>query len=169
MSVLDIKVFPDPVLKKKCFEITDINKEIEDLVKQMVKTMYNAPGVGLAAAQVGISKRLAVIDLSCGKKKGDLIVLINPIITNLEGESIDEEGCLSVPEFTGKVKRAGTVNIKYTDIKGKSKELEANELLARALQHEIDHLNGILFIDRMSKIKRELIKKRLIKRFKKEH
>ncbi|MFH0925784.1 MAG: peptide deformylase [bacterium] len=167
MSILDIKTYPDPVLSKKCSELTDINKDIDNLINQMVRIMYNAQGVGLAASQVGILKSLAVIDTSCGKKRGDLIVLVNPHITHSEGEEFADEGCLSIPDYRGDVKRAAIVNVRYTDRKGNPREIEARELLARALQHEIDHLQGILFIDRLGKIKRELVKKRLLKKLSK--
>jgi peptide deformylase len=160
MAVLDIKKYPAPVLKKKAAPVTKFDDAMQRLIDDMVETMYAAPGVGLAAPQVGISKRLAVIDISSRDEKYPLIVLINPCIIQAEGEIEFEEGCLSIPEYTAKVKRAEQLVISCLDREGTPVEIEAGGLLAIAVQHEIDHLDGLLFIDRISPIKREFFKKR---------
>ena len=160
MSVLEIKKYPDKILKKKTSSVDAIDDELQSLIDNMIETMYAAPGVGLAAPQVGVSKRLAVLDISSKDHQFPLIVLINPVITMKEGTIEFEEGCLSLPEYTAKVERAENVLVNAVDRKGKPFELEAGGLLAIALQHEIDHLDGILLIDRISPIKREFFKKR---------
>ena len=149
MSVREIKKYPDKVLKEKTQLVTDCNAELDKLVDDMIETMYAAPGVGLAANQVGVSKQVAVIDVSVRDEKSPLIVLLNPEIVHREGVIEAEEGCLSVPDYTAVLKRAMKVCVKGLDRNGRPVEIEAEGLLARALQHEIDHLNGILFVDRM--------------------
>jgi len=160
MAVLDIRKYPAPVLKKKATPVSDFDEELQKLIEDMVETMYAAPGVGLAAPQVGVSKRLAVIDISARDEKYPLIVLINPCIVKKDGEIEFEEGCLSLPEYTAKVKRSEYLLVRAHDRDGNEVEIEADGLLAIALQHEIDHLDGILLIDRISSIKREFFKKR---------
>jgi peptide deformylase len=160
MAILEIKKYPEKVLKQKAKPVTLFDEELQALIDNMIETMYAAPGVGLAAPQVGKSKRLAVIDISSKEYKYPLIVLINPVIVTCEGEVEFEEGCLSLPEYTAKVKRAETVVVNALDREGKAMEIEATDLLAVALQHEIDHLDGMLLIDRISPIKREFFKKR---------
>jgi len=160
MAILEIKKYPEKVLKQKAKPVTSFDEDLQMLIDDMVETMYAAPGVGLAAPQVGKSRRLAVIDISSRENKFPLIVLINPVIVNCEGEIEFEEGCLSLPEYTAKVKRAEKVAVKALDREGKSIEIEGTDLLAVALQHEIDHLDGMLLIDRISPIKREFFKKR---------
>ncbi len=160
MAVLDIKKYPEAVLKKKASPVTTFDDQLQQLIDDMVETMYAAPGVGLAAPQVGVSKRLAVIDISLRDEKYPLIVLINPSIVKSEGEVEFEEGCLSLPEYTARVKRAERLVVHAHDRKGKEVEIEAGGLLAIAMQHEMDHLEGILLIDRISPIKREFFKKR---------
>lgn len=140
--------------------MTLFDEELQTLIDNMIETMYAAPGVGLAAPQVGKSKRLTVVDISSREDKFPLIVLINPVILTCEGEIEFEEGCLSLPEYTAKVKRAEKVVVNALDREGKAMEIEATDLLAVALQHEIDHLDGVLLIDRISPIKREFFKKR---------
>lgn len=164
LSLLQIMTFGNPILLKKAQEIQNITKEIELLAQRMVKTMHVAPGIGLAAPQVNRSIRLITADLSVGEKKEDLIILINPEITDLEGEVLEEEGCLSIPGINEKVTRPFRVNVKGMDLKGNERNIEAIGLLARVLCHEIDHINGKLFIDRLSPLKRSLIKKALKKR-----
>ncbi len=166
MAVLDIKKYPDEVLKKKAVPVKNIDAAVQRLVDDMVETMYAAPGIGLAAPQVGISQRIIVIDVSSQEEKVPLIVLINPEIVEADGLVDSEEGCLSVPEYTAVIKRAERVVVKGLDIQGNPVEIEGTELLARALQHEIDHLDGILFVDRLSTIKREFFKKRYRKTLK---
>lgn len=160
MAILEIKKYPDEVLKKKAETISEINGDLQKLIDNMIETMYNANGVGLAAPQVGVLKRLIVVDTSPRQENQSLIVLINPEITDLEGEILSEEGCLSLPGFTTRLKRKEKVIVKGLDRNGREIEIEATGLLARALQHEIDHLDGILLIDKISPLKRELFRKK---------
>ncbi len=160
MAVREIKKFPEPVLKKKAEPVTDFDDELQRLIDDMVETMYAAPGIGLAAPQVGVSKRLAVIDISSREVEQPLIVLVNPLILSSGGEVEFEEGCLSIPEYTAKVTRSEQVVVGCRDRLGRQIEIEAGGLLAIAIQHEMDHLDGLLFIDRISPIKREFFKKR---------
>lgn len=143
MAIRQLRYSEDPILRKKSREITDLNDRIKLLLDDMVETMYESEGVGLAAPQVGVLRRVVVIDVGDG-----LLKLINPEIIETYGASIDYEGCLSVPGVSGKVERPEKVKIKYLDLDGNEKELEGTGLLARAMCHEIDHLNGILFIDK---------------------
>lgn len=166
MAVLEIKKYPEKVLKKKASSVTAIDGELQTLIDNMIETMYAAPGVGLAAPQVGVSKRLAVIDVSTKEEKTPLLVLINPVFCDLDGEVEFEEGCLSLPDYTARVKRAEQVAVRAMDREGKEIEIECGGLLAVALQHEIDHLDGILLIDRISPVKREFFKKRYRKALK---
>jgi peptide deformylase len=154
--VLKIVKYPEPVLSQPGEPVTEFNDELRKLVADMFETMYSAQGIGLAAPQVGISKRLTVIDLSLGKEPKDKLVLINPEITSREGRLYEEEGCLSFPEIREKIVRAAKVRIRAQDEYGKWFEMDGEELLSRAFQHEIDHLDGILFIFRMSPLKRNL-------------
>lgn len=144
MAIRQLRYEGDPLLRKRSREIADIDEKILDLLDDMVETMYKEEGVGLAAPQVGILKRVVVIDVGDGPIK-----LINPEIIASEGEEIDLEGCLSIPGETGEVLRPRKVRVKYLDIQGKEKIIEGTGLLARALCHEIDHLNGVLFIDKI--------------------
>ena len=160
MAVLEIKKYPEKVLKQKAVPVTTFDQELQALIDDMIETMYDAPGVGLAAPQVGESKRLAVIDISSKEEKVPLLVLVNPVIVDSEGIIEFEEGCLSIPEYTANVKRAEKVLVRAQDRRGVVIEIEGTDLLAIALQHEIDHLEGILLIDRISPIKREFFKKR---------
>jgi len=160
MAILEIKKYPEKVLKQKALPVTSFDQDLQELIDSMIETMYAAPGVGLAAPQVGQPKRLAVIDISTREYKVPLLVIVNPVIVSSEGEVEFEEGCLSLPEYTALVKRAEQVVVKAQDRDGKAMEIEGTDLLAIALQHEIDHLDGILLIDRISPIKREFFKKR---------
>jgi len=160
MAILEIKKYPERVLKQKAKPVTSFGEDLQSLIDNMIETMYAAPGVGLAAPQVGSSKRLAVIDISSREDKFPLLVLVNPVVVICEGEVEFEEGCLSLPEYTAKVKRAEKVLVNALDRNGKAIEIEGTDLLAIALQHEIDHLDGMLLIDRISPIKREFFKKR---------
>jgi peptide deformylase len=166
MAIRDIKKLPDPVLRKKTASVGAIDGDLCRLIDDMVETMHAAPGVGLAANQVGVSLQVAVIDIGDHEEEGKkhpLVVLINPEVLSLEGTVVAEEGCLSVPDFTEKVKRAARIKVRAKDREGKTFELEADGLMAKALQHEIDHLNGILFIDRLSPIKKSIFRRRMKK------
>jgi len=160
MAILEIKKYPEKVLKQKALPVTAFDQALQALIDDMIETMYAAPGVGLAAPQVGESRRLAVIDISSKEEKMPLLVLVNPVIVDSEGIIEFEEGCLSIPEYTVNVKRAEKVLVRAQDRGGEVIEIEGTDLLAIALQHEIDHLEGILLIDRISPIKREFFKKR---------
>jgi peptide deformylase len=154
--IYPIVKFPDPVLQKPAEPVTVFDAELRKLVDDMFTSMYDAQGIGLAAPQIGISKRLTVIDLSFQKKPEDKIVLINPEVIEIKGKQVEEEGCLSLPEIRDRVVRAAEVRVRAQDAEGKPIEVEGTELLARAIQHEIDHLDGILFIFRLSRLKRDL-------------
>ncbi len=160
MSVREIKKYPEKILRVKTERVKEFDAELEKLIIDLIETMYAAPGVGLAANQIGVSKQVAVIDVHTAEEKSSLIVLVNPEIVCMEGENSSEEGCLSIPDYTTIVKRAEKVRVKCQDRKGKPFEIEADGLLAKALQHEIDHLNGLFFIDRIGRIKREFFRKR---------
>jgi len=147
--------YPDPVLSKPGEPITEFDAELRKLIDDMFETMYASQGIGLAAPQVNVSKRLAVIDLSSGKDPKDKLVLINPEIISSEGKQYEEEGCLSFPEIREKVSRSAKVRVRAQDAKGKWFEMDGTELLSRCFQHEIDHVDGMLFIFRMSGLKRE--------------
>jgi peptide deformylase len=163
MTILDICTYPEKILRRPAKSITKIDEEIVQLAEHMAETMYNAPGIGLAATQVGVQKRLLVADISPRTPESDLIVLANPEIVAAEGELTIEEGCLSVPDYQAEVKRYEKITVRGLDLRGEEVEIEAEGLLAIVLQHEIDHLNGILFIDRISRLKRQLIKRKLRK------
>jgi peptide deformylase len=155
-----IFTFPEPVLKQKAAPVTIITDEIIQLAKDMAETMYAAPGVGLAAPQVGVLQRVIVIDVAGKNEPPHLISAINPVILHAEGETYEEEGCLSVPEFSANVKRHERVVVKGLTIEGQERVWHADGLLAVAFQHEIDHLDGLLFVDRLSPLKRELFIKK---------
>lgn len=164
MPILEIITYGNPVLVQRAEEIKKIDKTIIELAQNMVQTMHATPGIGLAAPQVNVSRRLITIDLSVGENNEDLIILINPELINQEGEIILEEGCLSVPEINEKVTRPTRVVVKGMDLEGKEIMIEAEGPLARVFCHEIDHLNGKLFFERLSPLKQSLIKKKLRKR-----
>jgi peptide deformylase len=153
--------YPAPVLHQKATEVAAITPEVGALIDDLVQTMHGASGVGLAAPQVGLSERLFVIDLSVGKSPSDLIVLINPAFVRRDGMQLEEEGCLSVPGFHATVARPLHAVIRGLDRHGQERTIEAHGLLARALQHEMDHLDGILFIDRLKPVQRRLILRRI--------
>ena len=167
METLTILTYPDKFLSEPTKPVENIDEKIQNLVKDMASIMYRAPGIGLAAIQVGVDKSLLVYDVSPGDEKRYLQVLINPRIIESEGTTISEdEGCLSVPDFRANVKRAASVLVEGFDNKEKPLRIEAQGLLAIVLQHEIDHLNGILFIDRISSLKRGMYKRRIKKNLK---
>jgi peptide deformylase len=161
MSALEIKKYPDKILKTKASPIIEIDSILQKLIDDMAETMYAEKGVGLAANQVGILKRLCTIDVSyVDGGKIPFIALINPEIIEKTGAEKAEEGCLSVPDYRAIVKRSEQILVRGLDRKGKSIEIEASGLLARVLQHEIDHLDGVLFVDKLSPMKRDFFKKR---------
>ena len=163
MAVREIKTYPDPVLRNKTARVETIDDTVQRLIEDMVETMHAAPGVGLAANQVGVPLQVAVIDLSTREEQENrhpLLVLINPEILSTQGSVIAEEGCLSIPEYAEKVKRAARVKVRAQDRRGKPFEIEADGLMAKALQHEIDHLNGLLLIDRLSTLKKDIFKRK---------
>jgi len=164
MAILEIIKLGHPILGQKAEPVKEINAKLIELAHNMIETMHAAPGLGLSAPQVEMSKRLITVDLSIGERQDDLIVLFNPEILFREGKVIREEGCLSVPEVYEKIARPQKVIIKGLDLEGKEKRIEAVDLLARVFCHEIDHLDGKLFIDRLSPLKRQLIKKRFKKK-----
>lgn len=167
MEPLNILTYPDKFLSEPTKPVENIDEEIQNLIKDMASIMYRAPGIGLAAIQVGINKSLLVYDVSPRDEERSLQVLINPRIVESEGTTISEdEGCLSVPDFRANVKRSASVLVEGFDSKEKPLRIEAEGLLAVVLQHEIDHLNGILFIDRISSLKREMYKRRVKKNLK---
>jgi peptide deformylase len=163
MAVLTICKYGDDVLRRAAEPVAAVDEELQKLIDDMVDTMYAAPGVGLAANQVGVSKRLMVIDLTVGKDPGQVHVFINPEIIETEGEVTEEEGCLSIPDFTEVVTRPERVRVRYTDRHGKEREMWGADLMARAICHEIDHLNGTLFIDYLRGFKKERILKKIQK------
>ena len=163
MALREILTFPSPVLKKTAVDVADIDGRVNQLAEDMVETMYAAPGVGLAAPQVGVSQRMIVLDVDTENSGKNLLKLINPVIAERRGEVLWEEGCLSVVDFTAEVKRSAEVLVRAWTPDQKEIEIEADGLLAVALQHEIDHLDGKLFIDRLSSLKRDLYKRKLKK------
>ena len=160
MALLKIRHYPDPVLKKVAAPITEFDESLRQLANDMAETMYAAPGIGLAAPQVGISKRLTVIDCSARDEDAQLLVMVNPEIIDQEGEACEEEGCLSVPEYYAKVNRSAKVKVRFQDLDEQTHTIEAAGLTAIACQHEIDHLDGILFVDHLSPLKRSLFRKK---------
>ena len=162
-KVHEIVKYPDPVLAKRGETITVFDDKLKTLVEEMFESMYAAQGIGLAAPQIGISQRLTVIDVSFKKNPDDKVVLINPEIIEREGEQYEEEGCLSLPDIREKVKRAAKVKVRAQNVKGEWFEIEGEELLSRAFQHEIDHLDGVLFIDRLSRLKKDLTVRKIKK------
>ena len=176
MALREILTFPDPRLALKSTPVETVDDEIKQLIDDMFETMYVAEGVGLAAPQVGITKRIIVVD--CGprgeeEEDGPLkaiepIAIVNPVVTSGEGKIMWEEGCLSVPGYTDEVERSATITVEGLDREGQPLSIEADGLLAVCIQHEIDHLEGVLFVDRLSRLKQSLVKKKLKKKAKEE-
>lgn len=161
MAILDILHFPDPRLRNKAKPVQQVDDSIRRLAKDMLETMYAAPGIGLAATQVNVAKQVIVIDLS--EEKNQPLCLINPKILEKSGEEQMEEGCLSVPGVYEQVSRAAQVRIRYLDLEGEQVDLDTDDLLAVCIQHEMDHLDGKLFVDYLSSLKRQRIRKKLEK------
>jgi peptide deformylase len=158
MALRKIIVIPDPVLRQVSAPVAAVSKDIRALADDMLETMYDAPGIGLAAVQIGVPQRIVTMDLAKKDEPKDPIIFINPeIITSSEETSVYEEGCLSIPEYYEEVTRPARVKIRYMDIKGAAQEMDAEGLMATCIQHEIDHLNGKLFIDYLSKLKRDRV------------
>jgi peptide deformylase len=166
MSLLSIVNCLDPILRKKCQPVKNINDKLIKLSEDMIETMYESGGLGLAANQVGLSSDLFVINISIQKEERSPIVIINPTITASEDKEIGEEGCLSIPDIFTEVERAQRVEVKGYDLKGDEVRYEAEGFLARAFQHEMDHLNGILFWDNLGKVKRDILKRKFRKKLK---
>ena len=164
MSQKNIVIEPDPILRKKSERLEKVDDEIKKLLDDMLETMYAAPGIGLAAVQIGILKRLIVIDISKENEKKNPIFLVNPVIISRSTDtSVYEEGCLSLPGHFAEIERPAECKVEYIDYDGKKKEIKAKGLLSTCIQHEVDHLNGVLFIDYLSKLKKDMIVKKLIK------
>jgi len=163
LKIHEIVKYPDPVLAKMCEPVTVFDAALKTLVAEMFESMYVAQGIGLAGPQIAIPKRLTVIDVSFKKDPKDKLLLINPEVVETRGKQMEEEGCLSLPEIREKVARAAWVKVKAQNERGEWFEVEGEELLARAILHEIDHLNGVLFIDRISRLKRELALRKIRK------
>ena len=183
MALREILIYPHSTLRKKCEPVEEIDDDLIQLLDDMADTMYDAPGIGLAAPQLGISHRIIVADIKPRERaqesteeqeillppdRSELIELINPEIVFEDGEIIGEEGCLSIPGFVSDVKRRYKVVVEGYDREGQAIQIECEDLLARVFQHEIDHLDGVLFIDRLGRLKRELLKKKIEKAFGKE-
>ena len=167
MAKKQILTIPDPLLRKVSEPVTSVNTEVKNLMDDMLETMYAAPGIGLAAVQVGVLKRIIVIDLSKDGQKKDPLFIVNPQITFKSDELISyEEGCLSIPNQFAEVKRPSSCKVNFLDYNGKKREINADGLLATCIQHEVDHLNGVLFIDHLSKLKKDIIIKKTKKQVK---
>lgn len=163
MAILPIRTYPDPVLRQKAAEVTVFDARLKQLAADMAETMYNAPGIGLAANQIGVLLQLVVVDITGADGRRKFITLVNPVLSEGEGSAVDEEGCLSVIDYTSTVRRFRKIKVNARDLDGKPLEFTAEDRFARVMQHEVDHLRGKLFIDRISSLKRSLYKKRLKK------
>ncbi|MBE9536776.1 MAG: peptide deformylase [Proteobacteria bacterium] len=160
MAIREILTYPEPLLKKLSKPVDEVGDEIKTLISDMLETMYEAPGVGLAAPQVGVLKRVIVLDIEYKEGERQPIVLVNPEIIESSGETTYEEGCLSIPEYNAEVVRASEVTVNGLDGEGHPLSIKADGLLAIALQHEIDHLDGILFVDRLGSMKRDIFRRK---------
>ena len=166
MALLNIHSFPDPILREKTLPVTEFDQSLDETAQSMLETMYMSSGIGLAAIQVGILKQIIVIDLKSGEEDIRLRephVFVNPKILKKFGSTVSEEGCLSVIDFRGDIERAEKILVEYKDLKGNIHQINANEMMSICLQHEIDHLNGILFIDHLPVLKQKMVKKKLTK------
>ncbi|MBN2361427.1 MAG: peptide deformylase [Deltaproteobacteria bacterium] len=167
MALREILIWPDPRLKKKSLPVTVFDDDLKRLAEDMLETMYANDGVGLAAPQVGLLKRMFTIDIFAGKEQrpadAQPLVIVNPEFLEKSGSIVWDEGCLSVPGETAEVKRAGLVRVRYQDVSGAYHEIEASELLGVALQHETDHLDGVMFVDRIGKLKRDVIRRKMLR------
>lgn len=164
MTIKPLIILPDPLLRQQSKPVETVDSEIQRLADDMLETMYDAPGIGLAAIQIGVARRMLVIDLSRDDEENKPQVFINPEILKVSDEvSTYEEGCLSIPDYYAEVERPASLTVGYVDRDGKQQTIEADGLLATCLQHEIDHLNGVLFIDHISRLKRDMVIKKFTK------
>jgi peptide deformylase len=164
MTIKPLIILPDPILRQVSKPIETVDSEVKKLADDMLETMYDAPGIGLAAIQIGVARRMLVLDVSKDGEDKQPLVFINPeVISASDARSVYEEGCLSIPDYYAEVERPATITVKHLDRDGKQQIVEADGLLATCLQHEIDHLNGVLFIDHISKLKREIVIRRFTK------
>lgn len=163
MALRTILIYPHPILRQQAEPVTVFDQELKTLVEDMAETMYHAPGVGLAANQIGVARQVVVVDRSTSEHERTYITLVNPVISAGEGKVVDDEGCLSVIECYAKVERFRTIHVTAQDVTGNLLEFDAEDRYARIIQHEVDHLRGTLFIDRLSSLKRALYKKKLKK------
>lgn len=164
MTIKPLIILPDPVLRQLSKPIERVDADLQRLADDMLETMYDAPGIGLAAIQIGVPRRMLVIDVAREGEDKQPLVFINPeIVTSSDERSVYEEGCLSIPDYYAEVERPATIGVRYLDRDGKEQTVEADGLLATCLQHEIDHLNGVLFIDHISRLKREMVIKKFTK------
>jgi len=164
MTIKPLIILPDPLLRQVSKPIERVDSDLQRLADDMLDTMYDAPGIGLAAIQIGVPRRMLVIDVAREGEEKQPLVFINPeIVASSDERSVYEEGCLSIPDYYAEVERPATVSVKYLDRDGKEQTVEADSLLATCLQHEIDHLNGVLFIDHISRLKREMVVKKFTK------
>lgn len=175
MAIRELVILPDPQLKRVSEPVTEIDDALRALTRDMLDTMYDAPGIGLAAIQIGVAKRVVVIDLTRPNEDGEMPDILNPqiflnpeIVWHSEELRVHEEGCLSIPDYYEEVERPDKVRVRYMDMDGQIQEIEASGLLATCLQHEIDHLNGVLFIDHISRLKRERVTKKFAKAARRE-
>jgi peptide deformylase len=164
MTIKPLIILPDPVLRQLSQPVETVNADVRRLADDMLDTMYDAPGIGLAAIQIGIPRQMLVIDVSKDGEEKQPLIFINPkILTTSDERSVYEEGCLSIPDYYAEVERPATITVEYIDLEGKQLTAKADGLLATCLQHEIDHLNGVLFIDHISKLKREMVIRKFTK------
>lgn len=164
MTLKSLVLLPDPILRTESEPVERVDEEIRTLADDMLETMYDAPGIGLAAIQIGIPRRLLVIDCAKEDEEPAPMVFINPkVVASSDERSVYEEGCLSIPDYYAEVERPAQVTVDYVDRDGKQQQIEADGLLATCLQHEIDHLNGVLFIDYISKLKRDMVIRKFTK------
>ncbi|CAN7144126.1 MAG: peptide deformylase [Rhizobium sp.] len=164
MTIKPLIILPDPLLRQVSKPIERVDADFQRLADDMLETMYDAPGIGLAAIQIGVPRRMLVIDISREGEEKQPLVFVNPeVVASSDERSVYEEGCLSIPDYYAEVERPATVKVKYLDRDGKEQTVEADGLLATCLQHEIDHLNGVLFIDHISRLKRDMVVKKFTK------
>ena len=164
MTIKPLIILPDPILRQVSRPIETVDGEVKKLADDMLETMYDAPGIGLAAIQIGVARRMLVLDVSKDGEDKKPLVFINPeIVSSSDARSVYEEGCLSIPDYYAEVERPASITVRHLDREGKEQVTEAEGLLATCLQHEIDHLNGVLFIDHISKLKREMVIRKFTK------